>query len=145
MAFRRLAVQPVHAHRAPRLDLGRLGLDQRDDVRDHDGVLYMVVGDARQIDHMLAVAAAGDADVGFARLAGAVDDAAEDRERHRGLDMLGASSSRCTVRMTSKPCRAQLGHDTTRSEEPTSELPSLMRNSYAVLCLKKKKNTKKHK
>src|SRR3546814_2494180 len=29
-----------------------------------------------------------------------------------------------------------------RSEEPTSELPSLMRNSYAVFCLKKhKKNT----
>src|SRR3546814_3318482 len=27
-----------------------------------------------------------------------------------------------------------------RSEEPTSELPSLMRNSYAVFCLKKKKN-----
>src|SRR3546814_5936780 len=27
-----------------------------------------------------------------------------------------------------------------RSEEPTSELQSLMRNSYAVLCLKKKKN-----
>src|SRR3546814_1906040 len=25
-----------------------------------------------------------------------------------------------------------------RSEEPTSELPSLMRNSYAVFCLKKK-------
>src|SRR3546814_6917530 len=29
-----------------------------------------------------------------------------------------------------------------RSEEHTSELPSLMRNSYAVFCLKKKKNTK---
>src|SRR3546814_1643631 len=28
----------------------------------------------------------------------------------------------------------------TRSEEHTSELPSLMRNSYAVFCLKKKKN-----
>src|SRR3546814_10362942 len=28
-----------------------------------------------------------------------------------------------------------------RSEEPTSELQSLMRNSYAVFCLKKKKNT----
>src|SRR3546814_4126625 len=28
-----------------------------------------------------------------------------------------------------------------RSEEHTSELQSLMRNSYAVLCLKKKKNT----
>src|SRR3546814_5647894 len=27
----------------------------------------------------------------------------------------------------------------TRSEEHTSELPSLMRNSYAVFCLKKKK------
>src|SRR3546814_1239715 len=28
-----------------------------------------------------------------------------------------------------------------RSEEPTSELQSLMRNSYAVFCLKKKKRT----
>src|SRR3546814_3689991 len=31
---------------------------------------------------------------------------------------------------------------TGRSEEHTSELPSLMRNSYAVSCLKKKKNNK---
>src|SRR3546814_5788053 len=30
-----------------------------------------------------------------------------------------------------------------RSEEHTSELQSLMRISYAVFCLKKKKNTKK--
>src|SRR3546814_1754471 len=30
--------------------------------------------------------------------------------------------------------------DTHRSEEHTSELQSLMRNSYAVFCLKKKKN-----
>src|SRR3546814_2142903 len=30
-----------------------------------------------------------------------------------------------------------------RSEEHTSELQSLMRNSYAVFCLKKKKNTTK--
>src|SRR3546814_3907327 len=30
----------------------------------------------------------------------------------------------------------------TRSEEHTSELQSLMRNSYAVFCLKKKKNKK---
>src|SRR3546814_8276683 len=29
-----------------------------------------------------------------------------------------------------------------RSEEHTSELPSLMRNSYAVFCLNKKKNTR---
>src|SRR3546814_8449466 len=31
-----------------------------------------------------------------------------------------------------------------RSEEPTSELQSLMRISYAVFCLKKKKHTRKH-
>src|SRR3546814_8423781 len=31
----------------------------------------------------------------------------------------------------------------TRSEEHTSELQSLMRISYAVFCLKKKKNTKR--
>src|SRR3546814_3846796 len=32
------------------------------------------------------------------------------------------------------------GHCATRSEEHTSELQSLMRTSYAVFCLKKKKN-----
>src|SRR3546814_1342446 len=32
------------------------------------------------------------------------------------------------------------GADVARSEEHTSELQSLMRNSYAVFCLKKKKN-----
>src|SRR3546814_7267299 len=32
--------------------------------------------------------------------------------------------------------------ESTRSEEHTSELQSLMRNSYAVLCLKKKNNNK---
>src|SRR3546814_2702851 len=34
--------------------------------------------------------------------------------------------------------RAILGMDAVRSEEHTSELQSLMRNSYAVFCLKKK-------
>src|SRR3546814_9493901 len=34
---------------------------------------------------------------------------------------------------------------TSRSEEHTSELQSLMRISYAVFCLKKKKNNKKYK
>src|SRR3546814_4099264 len=33
------------------------------------------------------------------------------------------------------------GHGESRSEEHTSELQSLMRNSYAVFCLKKKKET----
>src|SRR3546814_8567993 len=35
-------------------------------------------------------------------------------------------------------------HDAARSEEHTSELQSLMRISYAVFCLIKKKRTNKH-
>src|SRR3546814_10637952 len=35
---------------------------------------------------------------------------------------------------------ARLAGDAMRSEEHTSELQSLMRNTYAVFCLKKKKN-----
>src|SRR3546814_9251569 len=35
--------------------------------------------------------------------------------------------------------RAEIGHQRDRSEEHTSELQSLMRISYAVFCLKKKK------
>src|SRR3546814_4071260 len=35
--------------------------------------------------------------------------------------------------------RGAPGRDVGRSEEPTSELQSLMRTSYAVFCLKKKK------
>src|SRR3546814_1646301 len=35
---------------------------------------------------------------------------------------------------------ALAGHGAPRSEEHTSELQSLMRTSYAVFCLKKKKN-----
>src|SRR3546814_6401890 len=37
-----------------------------------------------------------------------------------------------------RPCRRRGAQDC-RSEEHTSELQSLMRNSYAVFCLKKKK------
>src|SRR3954471_16070422 len=43
-------------------DLGGFLLDQTDDVIDHVGVLHMVVGDARQIDHVRSVAASGEAD-----------------------------------------------------------------------------------
>src|SRR3546814_7471192 len=35
-------------------------------------------------------------------------------------------------------CRRTAAYPTSRSEEHTSELQSLMRNSYAVFCLKKK-------
>src|SRR3546814_12865885 len=38
------------------------------------------------------------------------------------------------------PCTRPRWPATRRSEEHTSELPSLMRSSYAVFCLKKKKN-----
>src|SRR3546814_8949891 len=39
----------------------------------------------------------------------------------------------------------QVGGEARRSEEHTSELQSLMRISYAVFCLKKKKKLKTHK
>ena len=63
------------------LDLGGLFLDQLDEVVDDVGVLQAVVGEAADVDLVGAVAAAGEADIGLARLARAVDDAADDRER----------------------------------------------------------------
>ena len=88
----------------------------------------MVIGHARQIDHVLAGAAAGDADIGLARLARAVDDAAEHRQRQRRRDMLRAAPpAPATVRITSKPCRAQLGQETTRT--PRVRRPSAFRIS----------------
>src|SRR3546814_8948410 len=54
----------------------------------------------------------------------------------------GRSSSRCR-RRTPRPRPPAAAHpDTARSEEHTSELQSLMRISYDVFCLKKKKNKK---
>src|SRR3546814_9695141 len=58
---------------------------------------------------------------------------------HRGMDMgdeylHNLAQPRVCVRPD--PCVDQIG----RSEEHTSELQSLMRISYAVFCLKKKKN-----
>src|SRR3546814_5058530 len=44
-----------------------------------------------------------------------------------------------------EPCSVVLHTDSQyRSEEHTSELQSLMRISYAVFCLKKKKNDRQH-
>src|SRR3546814_10083162 len=57
-----------------------------------------------------------------------------------GLGLIGSSLARAikaqmpTVRVTGHDASAEV-----RSEEHTSELQSLMRNSYAVFCLKKKK------
>src|SRR3546814_6607048 len=43
-----------------------------------------------------------------------------------------------TGRIIAEKLQAHLSSDAMRSEEHTSELQSLMRNSYAVFCLKKK-------
>src|SRR3546814_10058214 len=61
------------------------------------------------------------------------------RLRHRNRHRFGRSARRTAVRRRA-PVRR-------RSEEHTSELQSLMRISYAVFCLKKKKrkNTNQHK
>ena len=52
-----------------------------DEMIDDVLVLEAMVGKAADIHLMRAVAAAGEADVGFARFARAVDDAADDRDR----------------------------------------------------------------
>src|SRR3546814_7892568 len=68
---------------------------------------------------------------------------------HRGTEAEPAASvSRRVIQQTlaaahlpgiRAACRAPQRHPNRRSEEHTSELQSLMRNSYAVFCLKKKK------
>src|SRR3546814_5316766 len=58
-------------------------------------------------------------------------DAREGRPRHEDDRDGGLSGMTETVETTENAARP-------RSEEHTSELQSLMRNSYAVLCLKKK-------
>src|SRR3546814_5607433 len=48
----------------------------------------------------------------------------------------------CSACLAMNPDKVPAGERCARSEEHTSELQSLMRNSYAVFCLKKKKNKK---
>src|SRR3546814_8597467 len=57
------------------------------------------------------------------------------RSRQRAPSIRGASQS-------NRVCRIRSGVGRTRSDEHTSELQSLMRISYDVSCLKKKKNHK---
>src|SRR3546814_938072 len=49
--------------------------------------------------------------------------------------------ARCRPRGQGRRAKAAAPRVSSRSEEHTSELQSLMRISYAVFCLKKKKNT----
>src|SRR3546814_7700381 len=58
------------------------------------------------------------------------------RQEGRWLGAGSVNAYRC--------CSWHLAVMTNRSEEHTSELQSLMRISYAVFCLKKKKNHRKH-
>src|SRR3546814_4175413 len=56
-----------------------------------------------------------------------------------------APASSLRFRLSRSVCgQSESGCTSGRSEEHTSELQSLMRNSYAVLCLKNKKNNNRH-
>src|SRR3546814_5455805 len=78
----------------------------------------------------------------------------EDRRRHQGAEhaTVGDGETAATHLLQRKLAVAALGGEIAqrlldfgegllRSEEHTSELQSLMRTSYAVYCLKKKRNT----
>src|SRR3546814_8115954 len=59
----------------------------------------------------------------------------------------GCAGRQSSRRRGQRPAKTQPGgrcNGSGRSEEHTSELQSLMRISYAVFCLKKKKNTKQN-
>src|SRR3546814_6965439 len=63
-----------------------------------------------------------------------------------GIETMVLDNSLFGVRQCQQRSALLLGHwNTGRSEEHTSELQSLMRISYAVFCLKKKKHNNKQK
>src|SRR3546814_8591070 len=68
--------------------------------------------------------------------AGAVARAENQEQRRVEMGRISGERFECPALLLPE----RLGFDS-RSEEHTSELQSLMRNSYAVFCLKKKNNT----
>src|SRR3546814_9264411 len=58
--------------------------------------------------------------------------------RHRSVRLISAKHAQASRFLQQSPASVALHHK--GSEEHTSELQSLMRISYAVFCLKKKKN-----
>src|SRR3546814_2409728 len=94
--------------------------------------------DAREFEHLLI----GD----IIKLAGASDDPRVGRVNtvNIGVDIaaVGLHRRRDRDRAGVRTAAAER-RDAARSEEHTSELQSLMRISYAVFCLKKKKKTSK--
>ena len=69
------------------LDRRGLLLDELGHMLDDILILQPVMLVAGDIDHMRVVAAAGEADIGFTRFAGTVDNAADDADRHRRGDV----------------------------------------------------------
>src|SRR3546814_10764918 len=61
----------------------------------------------------------------------------------RGIDSILPDALGATLCQLLKRTSPRIYKDQLRSEEHTSELQSLMRISYAVFCLKKKKQTNK--
>src|SRR3546814_5604020 len=102
-------------------DLGR-----QHAVGDQEGAGTQVVGDDPVRDRMLAVG----------RLIGGFGRGFDD-----GAQQVGVVVVVLTLQHGGEALEAHAGVDR-RSEEHTSELQSLMRISYAVFCLKKKKNYK---
>src|SRR3546814_6527509 len=64
------------------------------------------------------------------------------RAANRGRECRSAAIRRGPSPAPERPARGRHPRPTARSEEHTSELQSLMRISYAVFCLKKKKTNK---
>src|SRR3546814_14588374 len=85
-------------------------------------------------------------DIGRVERAGR-DQHADQGKAHRDLVSHylrgGAQRTQKRVLGVRRPAGDHDAVNTHRSEEHTSELQSLMRNSYAVFCLKKKKNKNK--
>src|SRR3546814_4990099 len=69
-----------------------------------------------------------------------IDPAAGTGEVDVGMTITGVSAAQGAVLLAHQPGGPRM---TRRSEEHTSELQSLMRNSYAVFCMKKKTNITK--
>src|SRR3546814_5828020 len=101
-----------------------------------------------QQHHRLAHAVAADLAAGRLarpRAARMVEDCADRRGGERsGIGLAHRLDGRDPDRrlLAARRAISLHGRHPERSEEHTSELQSLMRNSYAVFCLKKKKQTK---
>src|SRR3546814_3716756 len=115
----------------------------------HDELLFVLEA-LERLGYIAAVQGKGDdrwvmvCDPASAGLGPIIDALLIDRKQHGFNDNQALADAVCFC-LTQKHAMAlenALGDKTTRSEEHTSELQSLMRNSYAVFCLKKKKNKK---